>query len=72
LNHGRQWLPPAPNWNGRYLGTGQGGTAGIENYRDMARGVNRGYATASTDTGHKIADEHWVLGDPARMVNLGY
>ena len=66
------WLPSAANWNGRYLGTGQGGNAGIENYRDMARGVNRGYATASTDTGHKITDTHWVLGDPERLVNLGY
>lgn len=66
------WLPPAANWNGRYLGTGQGGNAGIENYRDMARGVNRGYAAASTDTGHKIADAHWALGDPQRLVNLGY
>jgi feruloyl esterase len=66
------WLPPADRWNGKYLGTGQGGNAGIENYRDMARGVDRGYASASTDTGHKIADEHWVLGDPQRLVNLGY
>jgi len=66
------WLPPAESWNGKYLGTGQGGNAGIENYRDMARGVQRGYAAASTDTGHKIADTHWVLGDPQRMVNLGY
>ncbi len=66
------WLPPAANWNGKYLGTGQGGNAGIENYHDMARGVQRGYATASTDTGHKIKDTHWVLGDPQRLVNLGY
>jgi feruloyl esterase len=66
------WLPPAANWNGKYLGTGQGGNAGIENYRDMARGVDRGYASASTDTGHKISDQHWVLGDPQRLVNLGY
>ena len=66
------WLPLAPKWNGRYLGTGQGGNAGVENYRDMARGLDRGYATASTDTGHKIADTHWVLGDPQRLVNLGY
>src|SRR5579872_6194796 len=33
------WLPPSARWNGKYLGTGQGGNAGIENYRDMARGV---------------------------------
>lgn len=66
------WLPPAADWNGKYLGTGQGGNAGIENYRDMARGVERGYAAASTDTGHKITDVHWILGDPQRIVNLGY
>jgi len=66
------WLPPAADWNERFLETGQGGNAGIEDYRDMARGVNRGYASASTDTGHKIEDTHWVLGDPQRLVNLGY
>jgi feruloyl esterase len=66
------WLPPASNWNGKYLGTGQGGMAGIENYRDMARGVDRGYASASTDTGHKISDPNWMLGDPQRLANLGY
>ena len=66
------WLPQAANWNGKYLGAGQGGNAGVENYRDMARGLDRGYATASTDTGHKITDEHWILGDPHRIVNLGY
>ena len=66
------WLPLALDWNLRFLETGQGGNAGIEDYRDMARGVNRGYASASTDTGHKIEDTHWVLGDPQRLVNLGY
>jgi feruloyl esterase len=65
------WLPQPAVWNGKYLGAGTGGTAGIPNYLDMARGVDRGYATAGTDAGHKITDTHWALEDPDRLVNLG-
>ena len=46
------WLPTA-GWNGKYLGTGNGGYAGGINYFDMIRSVSNGYATSSTDTGHQ-------------------
>lgn len=63
------WLPLAPAWNGHLLTGGVGGQAGSFNYRELARGVTRGYASASTDTGHKASDPHWLLGDPARAAN---
>lgn len=63
------WLPPEAEWNGRLLTGGVGGQAGSFNYRELARGVARGYASASTDTGHKASDRNWLLGDPMRAVN---
>lgn len=63
------WLPAKAAWNGKFLGAGVGGDAGTYNFQDLPRGVNRGYATASTDTGHKQADVNWMLGDPQRLTN---
>jgi pimeloyl-ACP methyl ester carboxylesterase len=45
------WLPK-DTWNGRYRGEGGGGYAGSISYPGLAEGIRRGYATASTDTGH--------------------
>jgi pimeloyl-ACP methyl ester carboxylesterase len=45
------WLPK-DGWNGRYRGEGGGGYAGQISYGGLAAGIQAGYATASTDTGH--------------------
>jgi feruloyl esterase len=53
------WLP-ASGWNGKFMAVGNGGLAGSITYtagsggieRGMAEALKRGYATASTDTGH--------------------
>lgn len=58
------WLPQ--QWNGRYLGAGVGGDAGIFNYADMSSRVNEGFAVASTDSGHRASDAHWMLDAKAR------
>lgn len=63
------WLPDASVWNRRFLGAGVGGQAGSFAYPDLARGVDRGYAAASTDSGHKASDETWLLGRPDRAAN---
>lgn len=63
------WLPQRADWNGRLLVGGVGGQAGTVNYRELARGVARGYASASTDTGHKASDPHWLLKRPDRAAN---
>ena len=46
------WLP-AENWNGKFQAVGNGGWAGVISYPAMATALQEGYATASTDTGHK-------------------
>ncbi len=55
------WLPTANRWNGRLLGLGVGGDAGVFNYGDMARGLAAGYASVSNDSGHKSSEAHWMM-----------
>ena len=50
------WLPEK-DWNGKFEGVGNGGFAGTISYSAMAAALREGYATASTDTGHKGANE---------------
>lgn len=63
------WLPAKEFWNAKFLGAGVGGDAGTFNYGDLSRGILRGYAAATTDTGHKASDSNWMLGDPMRLTN---
>lgn len=58
------WLPL--NWNGRLLGAGVGGDAGVYNYRDMALRVEQGFATVTTDSGHKASEARWMSRAQAR------
>ena len=69
------WLPAA-NWNGKFQGIGNGGFAGSISYGGAAGGlggaVARGYAAASTDTGHSGGDASWALGHPEKIVDYGH
>lgn len=72
------WLPERGRWNGKFLSTGEGGFAGSPNYgRNGNDGaldeiVRRGYATASTDTGHKNSESWWAVGHPERAADYLY
>lgn len=48
------WLP-LQNWNGRFAGVGNGGWAGTISYGGLQEQIRRGYASASTNTGHEAA-----------------
>jgi hypothetical protein len=67
------WMP-ASGWNGKFEGIGNGGFAGALSYAGLAGAVARGYATASTDTGHRAGgtDAKWALGHPEKVVDFGY
>lgn len=68
------WLP-LQNWNGKFQGVGNGGTAGVISYAAMAAALGRGYAVASTDTGHvnkQGFDSTWALGHPELVADFGY
>jgi hypothetical protein len=71
--HFEVWLPES-GWNGRFRGTGNGGFAGSINYAEMAAALRDGYATASTDTGHRAdgIDADWALGHPEKITDFGY
>ena len=65
------WMP-ASNWNGKFQAVGGGGFAGIIGYGPMAAALNRGYATASTDTGHSTPGGSWALGHPELVTDFAY
>ncbi|HLC43255.1 MAG TPA: DUF6351 family protein [Methylomirabilota bacterium] len=49
------WLPVEASWNKRFYMVGGGGYAGGLSLTAMRAGLNQGYATATTDTGHDAA-----------------
>ncbi|MEN3747453.1 tannase/feruloyl esterase family alpha/beta hydrolase [Sphingomonas sp. HF-S3] len=59
------WLPA--DWNGRLLGAGVGGDAGVFNYSDMSRRLGEGFATVTTDSGHKASQARWMAEPKARV-----
>jgi feruloyl esterase len=68
------WLP-RDRWNGKFQGVGNGANAGAIGYPAMATALRRGYATASTDTGHASAnqrDASWAIGHPELVVDFAY
>ena len=69
------WLPLS-GWNGNYQSVGNGGMAGTISYASMASALRRGYATASTDTGHEAGpisfDASWASGRPDLIEDFGH
>jgi feruloyl esterase len=73
------WLP-IDGWNGKFEAVGNGGWAGRINYSlydtSLVSELRRGYATASTDTGHVSHggdfDGSFAAGHPEQIVDFGY
>jgi feruloyl esterase len=67
------WMPAA-GWNGKFVGVGNGGYSGEIWYWSMAAPLARGYATASTDTGHEggVMDASFALGHPENLADFGW
>jgi len=63
------WLPQ--NYNGRFQAVGGGGLAGSISYGALLTAVDGGFASASTDTGHRASDLQW-LADPQRREDYGF
>jgi feruloyl esterase len=66
------WMP-ASGWNGKFMAVGNGGWAGSISYALMNWPLARGYATASTDTGHEGTnlDGSFALGHPEKLIDFG-
>ncbi len=73
------WMPLA-NWNGKFQAVGNGGWAGAITYsaggggieRGMAEALKRGYATASTDTGHTGNTAMGMLSHPEKLIDFNH
>jgi len=70
----RVWMP-TQRYNGRYLGTGNGGYAGGYFQSELADGINRGFATANTDmgaTGAAGVNGDALIGHPEKWKDFGW
>jgi feruloyl esterase len=67
------WMPVS-GWNGKFEGIGNGGWSGRIWYPYMGVALRKGYATASTDTGHQGTggDASFAMGHPEKVVDFGY
>lgn len=64
------WLPEN-EWNGRLLGTGNGGGAGAISFGSLASGLRRHFAVANTDLGTS-PNAAAVTGHPDRWSDFGF
>jgi len=64
------WLPE--NWNGKFQFVGGGGWAGVISVPAMVSAVQEGYATASTDTGHKGGNALFAIDHPEKLTDFAY
>jgi hypothetical protein len=67
------WLP-ATGWNHRYLGVGNGSFGGSINYYRLGESLQGGYATSSTDTGHRgrPSESAWAKNHPEKQTDFDY
>jgi feruloyl esterase len=64
------WLP-ASGWNGKFEAVGNGGWNGTIDRNALAAALRRGYAAASTDTGHEGGGGPWMQ-HPEKLIDFGY
>jgi feruloyl esterase len=67
------WMPVS-GWNGKFQAVGNGGWAGAISYPSLAAALRRGYAAASTDTGHAGSggDGSFAFNHPEKLVDFAY
>ena len=65
------WMP-AENWNNKFQMVGNGGWAGTMSFPAMQAALREGYATSTTDTGHKGGDAIFGLNHPEKLVDFAY
>ena len=66
------WLPDAAGWNGKLLGTGNGGYSSALSYRQMAEALQRGFAVGGSDTGHEGDGLAFGTGHPEKIRDWAY
>ncbi len=64
------WLP-ATGWNGKFQAVGNGGWNGNVDINALATAMRRGYAAASTDTGHEGGGGPWMQNQQ-KLIDYGH
>ena len=65
------WLPMS-GWNGKFQEVGNGAWNGFIQYAALAAALRRGYAAASTDSGHVGDTASFAVGHPEKLIDFGY
>jgi hypothetical protein len=69
------WMP-LDKWNGKFAGVGNGGWAGTISFGALGDQLRRGYATASTNTGHEAAPginmARFAHEKPEQLIDFAY
>ena len=69
------WMP-LEKWNGKFAGVGNGGWAGTISFGALGDQLRRGYATASTNTGHEAAPgmnmARFAKEKPEQLIDFAY
>src|SRR6202158_5583775 len=65
------WMP-ASGWNGKFEAVVNGGWSVAISTSALASAVQRGFATASTDTGHEGTSARFAVEHPEKLVDYGY
>jgi len=65
------WLPSS-GWNGKLQSVGNGAWQGSISYSAMAEALGRGYAAASTDTGHVGGSANFGMGHPEKVIDFAH
>src|SRR5262245_54629025 len=69
------WLP-LDKWNGKFAGVGNGGWAGTISYSQVLDQLRRGYAAASTNTGHQAGPPldaaKFAFDHPEQLIDFAY
>ena len=65
------WLPTS-GWNGKLESIGNHNLGGVIYYGDMGQQLKRGYAIASSDTGHVGNEAKWGAGHPEKVADFGW
>lgn len=69
------WMP-LEGWNGKFAGVGNGGWAGRISFPALGDQLRRGYATASTNTGHEAAPgvnaARFAYEQPEQLIDFAY
>jgi feruloyl esterase len=65
------WMPERTSWNGKFQAVGNGGWNGNIDNNALATALRRGYAAASTDTGHAGGGGPW-MANREKVIDYGH